>query len=135
MFEKPSVSKKSSHSILVVDDNHLIRKLIARAFELEAWRVTECNNAEDAMGQVLERATPFTAIVTDVKMPGMSGSDFVSALTQTRLRNDTILAVITGAANDLERTTIDIFEPDLFLEKPFEVDDLVSKVIELTDPA
>ena len=77
-----------------------------------------------------ERKSRFDAIITDIRMPGVSGADLVSALSELRLRRGTVLAVITGEANIEEAGIVDTYEPDYFFRKPFDVEGLVEKIVD-----
>lgn len=59
--------------ILYVEDHPELRETIGMLLEGEGRTVTSCATAEEAL--VLDAATPFDVLVTDVSLPGMSGVD------------------------------------------------------------
>jgi CheY-like chemotaxis protein len=63
---------------LVVDDSMLIRYTVCRFLEERGFAVESATNGVEAL-QVLARMQP-DLIVTDVKMPRMSGTELISAL-------------------------------------------------------
>ena len=63
---------------LVVDDSMLIRYTVCHFLEQRGFAVESATNGEEAL-QVLTRVQP-AFIITDMVMPKMSGSEFISAL-------------------------------------------------------
>jgi CheY-like chemotaxis protein len=63
---------------LVVDDSMLIRYTVCRFLEERGFVVESATNGVEAL-QVLARVQP-DLIITDVKMPRMSGTELISAL-------------------------------------------------------
>ncbi len=64
--------------ILVVDDNEILRTLIAQALESEGYVAIGAGSGEEAM-EVAHFAPPDLCLIDQV-MPGMSGSDLIRAL-------------------------------------------------------
>lgn len=56
-------------TILVVDDDAMLRVLLAELFSDEGFTVIEAENGEDALAQ-LERNHSVAVVVTDFQMPG-----------------------------------------------------------------
>ncbi len=67
-----------SNVALVVDDSMLIRYTVCRFLEERGFAVESATNGVEAL-QVLSRVHP-DLIITDVKMPRMSGTELISAL-------------------------------------------------------
>jgi CheY-like chemotaxis protein len=67
-----------SNVALVVDDSMLIRYTVCRFLEERGFAVESATNGVEAL-QVLARVQP-DLIITDVKMPRMSGTELISAL-------------------------------------------------------
>jgi CheY-like chemotaxis protein len=67
-----------SNVALVVDDSMLIRYTVCRFLEERGFAVESATNGVEAL-QVLARVRP-DLIITDVKMPRMSGTELISAL-------------------------------------------------------
>src|ERR1700682_1129282 len=63
---------------LVVDDSMLIRYTVCRFLEQRGFAVESATNGEEAL-QILSRVQP-AIIITDMVMPKMSGSEFITAL-------------------------------------------------------
>jgi DNA-binding response OmpR family regulator len=69
-MEKPTV--------LIVEDDTLIRKLYADAFELAGVNVITAENGEEGVQSALEHHP--NAILMDIMMPGMNGHEAVSKI-------------------------------------------------------
>ncbi|CAN7625597.1 response regulator [Acidovorax sp. Leaf78] len=59
--------------ILYVEDNPELRETIGMLMEGDGQTVTSCATAEEAL--VLDADDPFDLLVSDVSLPGMSGTD------------------------------------------------------------
>lgn len=68
----------TAYRILVVDDNHLIRRLLDLILESAGYVPVEADSGEEALALVAE-AAPDLCIVDEV-MPGMKGSELIRAL-------------------------------------------------------
>src|SRR5438034_2070547 len=69
--------------ILIVDDDRSIRELLEILLKNEGLTVTSATSAEE--GLVQAKATEFDVIISDLKMPNMSGIDFLRELRETGL--------------------------------------------------
>ena len=71
----------NSSSILVVDDDESLRRVIQVQLERVGYRVGTAPNGEKALS--LLRQTPYDLAITDLRMPGLSGLDLLR-----RIRSD-----------------------------------------------
>jgi CheY-like chemotaxis protein len=81
------------HTILFVDDERNVLKTLRRLFRKEPYRTLFAESGDEALKLIEEGEHP-TVIVSDQRMPGMSGSDFLAA-TRERLP-DSIRIMLTG---------------------------------------
>lgn len=81
-----------NNSILIVDDDEVLRNRLSRAFANRGLAVFVAKDAEEAIEVVqnneIERA------VLDLKMPGRSGMDLLSELKEVSPRTDVV--ILTG---------------------------------------
>jgi len=59
--------------VLLVDDNASVLRFLASAFSSNHCQVTTASTAEQALEQLGD--DPFDLVVSDIKMPGLSGLD------------------------------------------------------------
>jgi len=71
---------KSSVSILVVDDESMMRNLLERILSRDGYKVVSAEDGQDAL-RMLERE-PVDIIISDLKMPRMNGFDLLKAVKQ-----------------------------------------------------
>src|SRR5260370_41612060 len=69
--------------ILIVDDERSIRELLEILLKKEGFAVISVAGAEEGLAQA--KAGEFDVIISDIKMSGMSGIDFLRELRETGL--------------------------------------------------
>jgi EAL domain-containing protein (putative c-di-GMP-specific phosphodiesterase class I) len=108
MTEKPS-------RILFVDDEPQVTQALHVALRKEPWEIATASSAEEAL-DLLSRS-PFDVIVSDERMPGLHGSDFLSIVREAH--PETVRIILSGQA-DLEAAVkaINSAEIHRFLLKP-----------------
>src|ERR1044071_7386185 len=68
-------------TVLVVDDEQPIRKLIRLSLEKDGFAVTEASDAEDALGRLDDS---ICLLLSDLSMPGLSGLELVAEVLRRR---------------------------------------------------
>jgi DNA-binding NtrC family response regulator len=69
-------------TILVVDDERLVLTLLARVLSEAGYEVLQADSAEEALK--LSATSNFDLLLTDLRMPGLSGQELALCLLQTR---------------------------------------------------
>jgi DNA-binding NtrC family response regulator len=107
-------------SILVVDDDALIRETLTDLLGAQGYEVEDVGSAEAALGRVEER--DFACVLTDLQMPGMNGLDLLGAL---RERHPEIPAVMMTGFGSID-TAVEAMRLGAqdFVTKPFQADRL-----------
>ena len=127
---KADAQARRGETVLVVDDEVIIRALIADVLEDLGYTTLEAGDGPSGLA-MLQAASKIDLLVTDVGLPnGMNGRQLADAA--RILRPDLKVLFITGYA---ESSVIGDhqLEPGMhLLTKPFEVDVLASRVRELT---
>lgn len=62
-------------ALLVVDDEEMVTRLVARFFRHLGYTVLTAASGEEALAIVRARRPPIDLVLSDVVMPGMSGSE------------------------------------------------------------
>jgi DNA-binding NtrC family response regulator len=121
MFEAKAASVPI---IVVVDDDALIRELVALAFQDAGFDVVEAQDAADAL-EVLENHSPsVAALFSDIHMPGSLNG---LALASHARRRWPHLGIVLASGRAMPTAT-DLPERCRFLRKPFALDDMVTCV-------
>jgi DNA-binding response OmpR family regulator len=121
-------SEQRKKKILVADDDLEILALVARHVQSLGAEVLEASDGEEAL-RVARREKP-DLIVLDVMMPGMSGWEVCRAVREDDALVGTGVVMLTGIGERLNEMTSPLYGADDFLDKPFELEDLESKIRE-----
>jgi CheY-like chemotaxis protein len=113
--------------VLVVDDDPDILQTLALCLSTEGYRVLMAANGKDAL-EVLSREQP-NAILLDLMMPVMDGWQFVAELDQRGWRKAPLLVLSADRAVQGHAQRL---HADAHLAKPFDLDELLVKVQQLT---
>jgi PAS domain S-box-containing protein len=120
---------RATESILLVEDEPLVRQTTARILRSLGYQVTEAGSAHEALQLAAARATPVDLLLTDVIMPGVSGPDLAARLsTQAPSR----VLFMSGHA-DVPLAEAEMLARSPFLPKPFSPPELARKVREVLD--
>ncbi|MBM2811056.1 MAG: DNA-binding response regulator [Chloroflexi bacterium] len=109
-------------SVLVVDDDELILRLVHEALSEEGFAVTTAAGALEA-ARALARS-PVELVLLDIHMPGLDGRQFAEDLRARHISSK--IVVMTGGPN-AQRLAREI-SADGYLEKPFDIANLVTVV-------
>lgn len=115
-----------THPVLVVDDDPSIRMLLSITLTDAGLRVEEASTGEEALDLVRRR--PYSVVLLDNRMPGMSGMSVL-----TRLRADeatrTLPVLIVTAEEEVEARVNGLQQgADDYIIKPFHPAELVARV-------
>jgi DNA-binding response OmpR family regulator len=125
VVEKEDVTGAPSRkaSVLVVDDDARILRMIQRILELEGYQVLKASNGEDAL-QVFNEENP-DLILLDIMMPGMDGYAVCQHL---REFSPVPIIMVTAKDNDEEKVKGLDAGADDYITKPFPSKELVARV-------
>jgi len=111
---------KSRKSILLVEDEDILRSSLTRLFQREDYLVVSATSVEEAV-----KASPLTfdVIVTDVRLESSNGMELVDLYsTELPIIVITAFASVKGAVESMQKGAVD------YLVKPFSHEDLLEKV-------
>jgi DNA-binding response OmpR family regulator len=117
--------------LLVADDSETVLLMLQRRLEMEGYEVVTATDGVEALERLRELApNEPDAILLDAMMPNMSGTE---VLEEVRGKGSTVPIVMISAHLDAQ-------EPDRMrslgatdcIPKPFEWEDLIAKIEELT---
>ncbi len=89
-----STNTPTAH-ILVVDDESAIRYSITKTLQRVGYQVDSASSGEEALQKMQQQ--PFDVILTDIRMPGISGVDLLSKVKEQA--PDAIVILLTGYAS------------------------------------
>jgi CheY-like chemotaxis protein len=121
-----TVSTADKPTILVVDDEELIRMLASEVLQDAGYNVIEAGTAVEAL-EVLDRVIDIQAVFTDVHMPGSPDGLGLAR----RIREMSPTCAIVVASGRYEPALEELAPGAMFLRKPYSVDAVVSAFDEL----
>ena len=110
---------EGGYTLLVVDDEPNILSALKRVFRRENWQVLTAGNAHEGFEQMATHEVG--VLISDQRMPGMSGTEFLHRIKE--MYPDTVRILLTGYADFT--TVIDaVNQGDLYkvLSKPMDSD-------------
>ena len=129
----PARQLNGSETILLVEDETSLRRMLREALSASGYRVWEASNGAEALRNWQSRLTEVHLVVTDVVMPVMNGKQLVSELRKTC--PDLPVIYMSGHAEDV-LTRQGMLDPSLeLLSKPFLPNTLTNKAREVLDRA
>lgn len=118
-----------TESILVVEDNVEVRRLILATLQAAGYSVIDCGDGREALAIVEECGNQLHLLITDVVMPSMGGRELAE---QTKkIAPDARVLFISGYTDDAVVRAGISDQEIAFLEKPFTPVELIKKVGEV----
>lgn len=127
--ETSSVIPRGAGTILVVEDEYLVRSLTRQVLEQCGYRVVEASDGVEALTKCEQLDWKIDLLMTDVVMPNMGGRELASAVAES---GSQIPVLFTSGYTDDHVIRHDVISPHVnFLQKPFTVETLAHKVQEM----
>jgi CheY-like chemotaxis protein len=126
---EPTHSEKlrGSETILVVEDDESVRKLVVRLLAMLGYKMLEAVDVADALRIADTSERPIHAVITDVVMPDTHGPELVRRLS---ISHPSIRAIYMSGYT---RGSIEVNESIVLVQKPFAPKELARKVREVLD--
>jgi CheY-like chemotaxis protein len=102
--------------LLLVDDEERILTALRRSLRREGYELVLAQTPREALERLGEQ--PFDAVLSDHKMPGMTGVELLERA--ARLQPDAARVLITGWAHAVPREEMEAAPIDVVLPKPWE---------------
>jgi len=114
-------------TIMLVDDENAVREVASRILERAGFGVLLAEDGVQALDVITtERQSPIALVVADLSMPRLGGVALLQRLRE--LGNPVPLLLISGYAEEEVLTTLARHAPTAFLQKPFDIDQLLNAV-------
>ena len=113
---------KKARKILVVDDDPIIRDMMADILDFEGYSISVARHGQEAL-KILRSEEDFLVFL-DIMMPGMNGKELCDVLeADPHLRERHIIVLMSAVDNLEEAASLKI---DAVLKKPFVVEDVIN---------
>lgn len=115
--------------ILIIDDEEDIQKLLKIRFQQENFSVVTANDGDVGV-KVAEQEVP-DLIILDIMMPKMDGYSCLKEIRKLPKVKNVPVLMLSGKEEEKVRDLFAFQKIDGYVEKPFELDDILSKVKEI----
>ncbi len=113
----------SSATILVVDDDSQIRRVMRNALSSHGYTIIEARNGEEALKTV--RAERLDLIILDLNMPDMDG---IEVCRETRVVSNLPIIMLTVRSAEKDKVRALDAGADDYVVKPFGIDELLARI-------
>ena len=126
---------KGSETVLVVDDEEVVRTLAKRVLERFGYTVLTAVDGEDAMEQFRQRTDAIDLVISDLTMPGMTGVECLTAMREVRPD----IAFVLSSGYSVDTAYQELVQGPLasagFIAKPYTPPELLTTVRSTLDAA
>ena len=124
--ERPEAPHPVTGTVLVADDEAIIRELAREALEAAGLEVIEARDGQEAVDLFREWAGRVDLVLLDMTMPRMGGAEAFRLIRQ--MAPSARILLTSGYTQQESLDALADLTPDGFLQKPFRIRDLVAKV-------
>ena len=128
-MENKAVETNSRPTVMVVDDEDMVRELVRHGLQARGYEVNEAVNGEQALNYLDACSSLPSLVILDLRMPVMGGDELLPVLA-SKFPGLKIL-VSSGYSERQVRRSILSGSVAGFLEKPYTVAELAAKVEEV----
>jgi signal transduction histidine kinase len=128
---KPADLLRGTETVLLVEDEEGIRKLVNEVLSAHGYNVLAAHDAKSALALANAHENAIALMISDVALPGMSGPEAARLLLAKRPL--TKLVFTSGNIDDAQRQTETFGPQALFFQKPFSPTELLLKIRKLLD--
>ncbi|MFL6378944.1 MAG: response regulator [Nitrososphaeraceae archaeon] len=128
---KGQKDQASNKCILAVDDDPDIVALIEQALHRQGLKVSAFTDPAMALEDFKVNCKDYTVIVSDIRMPGMNGYEFVKKTKEIDKQVKTILMTAFEIQDKEFHNLLPDIKVDAFLQKPFSIqqlNDVIEKI-------
>lgn len=110
--------------VLVIEDDRAVQKALRRLFESEGYAVDVASDGSDGLEKF--RAAPPSALVLDLRLPGLAGQDVCREVKQ---QSPTVPVIILSAKSEVtDKVLLLEIGADDYVTKPFSPRELLARV-------
>jgi PAS domain S-box-containing protein len=128
---RPSEVLSGTETILLVEDEEAVRKLVRRTLEKYGYQVLVAASGTEALQIAQSHPGPIQLVITDVVMPQMGGRQLAKSL--QALRPEIQVLYVSGYTESSVVRNGNLAEGQVFLQKPFTPLALARRARELLD--
>ncbi len=122
---------ENNYHILLAEDDFEMRKMLAWFLREEGFEVTECNDGDSLMRRLgfldpLNGTETFDLIISDIRMPGVTGTQVLEAIKD--YENFPPMILITAFGDEDTHLKAKKLGAAMVIDKPFDIEDLLATI-------
>jgi DNA-binding response OmpR family regulator len=121
--QRSADKQAASSTVLVVDDEPMVREVVARYLQLDGFRVDEVADGAAALDRLASNRPD--VVVLDIMLPGTDGMTILRRLRET---DDIPVILLTARTEEVDRVLGLELGADDYVVKPFSARELVARV-------
>ena len=128
-------STEKTFRIFLAEDDEEMRKFLSQAFQKTGYKVMECSDGVDLLNHLesflssdKEDQKYLNLIVSDIRMPGLTGMEILEGI--QNINNFPPMILITSFGDHETHSLAERFGAAAIINKPFDIDDLLDKIME-----
>jgi two-component system, cell cycle sensor histidine kinase and response regulator CckA len=123
------MTQPARETLLVVDDEEMVRRLAVRILVGQGYRVLDVNSGDEAVRMLQRAAHRIDGVLTDLAMPGLGGRQLGETISRCWPRVRVIYMSGFPAKRMVNEGALNPSDP--FVQKPFTAEQLTRKVREV----
>ena len=112
--------------ILYADDDLELTRLVEDCLSAEGYEIIIANDGEEGLEKLITEQPDL--VILDVMMPQLNGWEIVRYMREKDEYREIPVLMLTGIGPTLNEMTAPLYGANDHLDKPFEIDDLMTKV-------
>jgi CheY-like chemotaxis protein len=120
--------EQASSRILVVEDNADLRRVLTEILQFEGFTIVSVASGEAGLDKMREMVDAPHLILTDILLDGMDGCEFLRILRNSPSWQRIPVIFLSGQHPLQAICGPDGLQPDAYVEKPFNIADLVQTI-------
>lgn len=124
--KKESPTDREEATILLVEDDELVRTSVRKSLEKRGFRILLCESAEEALAMEPAFEGRIDLVLSDIVMPGLTGPEMFEKIKNHRPET-TVLFMSGYPRTDLEKRSKDLGKL-AYLPKPFTTEGLLEEI-------
>jgi len=115
--------------ILAVDDEVDSLKIVKRILEANGYEVVTAFDGEEALVKI--KSENPDVVVLDIMLPKLNGEEVCKSIRSDPASSKLPVIMLTGKASDADRIVGRVIGADIYITKPFNLEELIGAIKEL----
>ncbi|MDP2886821.1 MAG: response regulator [Ignavibacteria bacterium] len=128
---KPEDIPRGTETILVVEDEDVLRDLLATLLQMQGYNVMSARDGEEAVKMFSEHTGEIALVISDLDLPKLSGWDAFKVMNEKSANVRFLLA--SGYLDPSQKSEVLKSGVKRFVQKPYRIDEVLRAIRETLD--